>query len=393
MTAEPARLRPVATGDDHPDLVTADAAAARYAAAATPPNTTRTYASAWRQFETWCEATGSTALPATSRTVERFLAARAETGIAASTLAVGVAAIAARHTAAGHPDPTLDSAVRQVMDGVRAAHTAAGRTRRRAPAATTPVLTALVTTAHTSAVTWVQQVAARRDIALLTLAFSIAGRRVEAAGLNTGDLTLTTDGERLLQVRLRGTKTRRTELSYAYVPAGKGAALLCPWCALHRWLILLNTRDDTAAREHARQFRTGRTTINHRLLGMRISTAVQATLAADTSDPHEHRCTDRWPEPADPDGALFRPLGRTGLPQEGRLSDRQIARVIATRGAAAGYPGLKGHSLRAGAGTEAFDRGNPLEDVMALGRWANPATALSYDRNRQRRSARVDLGL
>ncbi|WP_157225127.1 hypothetical protein [Nocardia thailandica] len=65
------------------------------------------------------------------------------------------------------------------------------------------------------------------------------------------------------------------------------------------------------------------------------------------------------------------------------MADRQIARVIATRGAAAGYPGLKGYSLRAGAGTEAFDRGNPLEDVVALGRWANPATALSYDRNRQ----------
>ncbi|MEU2256723.1 hypothetical protein [Nocardia xishanensis] len=52
---------------------------------------------------------------------------------------------------------------------------------------------------------------------------------------------------------------------------------------------------------------------------------------------------------------------------------------------------MRGHSLRAGAATEALDRGVPLEDVMALTRHKNPATTLHYDRYREQRSARVDL--
>ncbi|MET8776968.1 tyrosine-type recombinase/integrase [Nocardia sp. NPDC004654] len=86
-------------------------------------------------------------------------------------------------------------------------------------------------------------------------------------------------------------------------------------------------------------------------------------------------------------------MAKTGLPGEAGLSDRQIARIIQTRGKAAGYPDLRGHSLRAGGATEAFERGADLTDVMALGGWSNPASALRYDRARERRSVRVDLGI
>ncbi|WP_280470742.1 tyrosine-type recombinase/integrase [Nocardia farcinica] len=397
MSADPARLRPVAAASAHPDLQAADAAAARYSAAATPPNTARTYTSAWTRFQNWCAETGLTALPADPRTVERYLALGADRGeVAASTLGVWVAAIAHHHRQAGHPDPTADAAVRAVMQGVRAEHTAAARAAARAPAATRPVLTAMITTAHTGARTWRAQVAARRDIAVLALGFAAARRRSELAGLTVADLSLTrgSDGERLVQVRLRGTKTSRTAFTHLYLPRGRGAdALCCPWCALHRWLVVLAARDRAAAREQRRQRRHGLSVLDQAAGDDAAAIAVQRAVATDTADPHTHRCTDPWPEHPHPETPLFRPLARGGWPRERALTDRQIARIIQSRGAAAGYPDLRGHSLRAGAATEAHARGARLEDIMALGGWANPSTALAYDRDREQRSARVDLGL
>lgn len=82
----------------------------------------------------------------------------------------------------------------------------------------------------------------------------------------------------------------------------------------------------------------------------------------------------------DPGGRRRRPLFRSvnngGIPHPTALSDRSVTRVIDRRSHAAGVGRIRGHSLRAGAVTEAFDRGAPVEDVMALGCWKNPATAL-----------------
>ncbi len=395
MTTEAGPLRSVAVEGDHPDLIAADAAAARYADRAVPANTTRTYASAWRMFESWCEEVGLGALPASPSTVIRHLAHCADReGLAVSTLEVRTAAIADRHRAAKLADPTADASVRATMSGIRAEYADAGREPDRAPAADAAVVTAMVTTAHIRALTWRARVVARRDIALLMTMFAGARRRGDAAGLDIADLAPTTDGEQLLRMRLRGTKSSREEITSLYIarPAD-GPALLCPWCALHRWLVLLEARDTAAAREHRRQRRHGRTTIDPKPVDRAVGLAVQMALAADTADPHTHRCLDTWPALTDPEQPLFRPLTKAGTPQARRLSDRQIARIIAARGEAAGHPGLKGHSLRAGAATEGFDRGARTSDIQQLGGWATPATAQLYDRRRERRSARVDLGL
>ncbi|MFF7944799.1 tyrosine-type recombinase/integrase [Nocardia gamkensis] len=124
-----------------------------------------------------------------------------------------------------------------------------------------------------------------------------------------------------------------------------------------------------------------------------VAIAVGRQLRADTADPHTHRCTGDWPSAADPTAPLLRPVNHGGWPHETALTDKSIAHIIEKRSLAAGVARMRGHSLRAGAITEAFDRGASLEDVMALARHKNPATTLRYDRHREQRSARVDLGL
>ncbi|UGT58804.1 hypothetical protein [Nocardia asteroides] len=387
-------LRALAGGDDHPDLIAADAARTRYAEAAVPEATTRAYTEAWGAFETWCRTVDLDSLPADPVTVERYLAVAAERrDLAASTLAVWVAAIAHHHRAAGHDDPTTEEKVRAVLDGVGVTQTAAGREIDAAPPADHPVVTAMITTAHTTAVTWRQQVAARRDIAVILTGFSMLARRSELAALWTSDLSLTTDGERLLRIRRRGTKAHRGKVTHVYRRAGTGPALSCLWCALHRWLIVLDARDQAAARELRRQHRHQLLVVDQPALKRAISIAVQRALAADEFDAHTHRCAQPWPETSAPEAPLFRPVAKTGLPSADGLSDRQIARIIQARGRAAGYPDLRGHSLRAGGATTAFENGAELTDVMALGGWSTPASALRYDRDRDRRSVRVDLGI
>ncbi|MFD4432727.1 hypothetical protein [Nocardia sp. NPDC058497] len=158
-------------------------------------------------------------------------------------------------------------------------------------------------------------------------------------------------------------------------------ALCCLWCALHRWQVVLAARDAAAVREVRRQRRHGAVAVavDDRAVDRAVSLAVQQLLATDTLDPHTHHCDEPWPEVPDRDTALFRPLAKGGWPLDRAISDRQIARIIAARGRAAGYSGLRGHTLRAGAATEASDRDVRLEVLMALGGWTNPATALSYD--------------
>ncbi|MEU4712007.1 hypothetical protein AB0G00_36850 [Nocardia salmonicida] len=329
-------------------------------------------------------------LPADPVTVERYIALGAvRKDLAASTLAVWIAAIADRHHDVGYPDPTTGEKVREVLAGVRTTQALAGREIDQAPAVDRPVVIAVITTAHTTVVTWPEQVAARRDIAMILTGFSMLGRRSEIAALTASDLSVTTGGgERLLRIRRRGSKANREKITHVFRRAGSGPALYCLWCGLHRWLVVLDARDRAADREVRRQKRHRHTTIDQA-----VSIAVQRALISDDADPHTHRCAQAWPELADPHTPLFRPLAKAGPPLDRAISDRQVARIIKTRGAAAGHPDLRGHSLRAGGATEAFERGALLTDVMALGGWRSAASALRYDRRGEQRSVRVDLGI
>src|SRR5579885_2929271 len=80
-------------------------------------NTVRDYAYDWRRFEKWCQALELTALPAESQTVELYILTRLD-GHKTPSVAREVAAIAAKHRAAGLPCPTL-AETRKLIDTVR----------------------------------------------------------------------------------------------------------------------------------------------------------------------------------------------------------------------------------------------------------------------------------
>jgi integrase len=258
----------------------------------------------------------------------------------------------------------------------------------------------MVTVAHETARTWRDRVAARRDIAVLLLGWATADRRSELAGVLGSDLDLvaTPDGDRLLRIRLRGSKTSRTAAEEQYVARGDTDALLCPWCALQRWLILLDAHDTAAAAERRRQrTRDPDADVDEAAVADAASIAVQKLLRREAgADPHTHRCGGTWPVLRHPDLPVFRSLSRAdgGLPHSpAPITGRSIARIITTRAEKAGCPPLRGHSLRAGRATWMFDTGATVEQVMAVTRHRRTETALAYDRRRQQRSGDAAHGL
>ena len=78
-------------------------------------NTRAMYNSAWRGFETWAQARGDLAMPASPPLVAAYLAWLAEER------RLSVATIRL-HKAAGHPDPTDNEGVSRIMQGIARAH-------------------------------------------------------------------------------------------------------------------------------------------------------------------------------------------------------------------------------------------------------------------------------
>ncbi|MGV9679118.1 hypothetical protein ACWDSJ_27880 [Nocardia sp. NPDC003482] len=379
-----------------------DDAVAEFLAVADGAGTTHAYRAGWRDFVGWCEQHGYAPLPASSQTVARYLAAaarRAHRPLSTSTLAVYRSAIGRAHRDADLPDPTRDTRVTRVLTGIRRRRTAAGEIRDAAPPAELDQLRTMVRLAHESARTWRAQVAARRDIALLLLGWATADRRGELAGLRGADLRPVPhhDGGHRLRIRLRGSKTSPTATEDQYVDRGGPDALYCPWCAVLRWLAVLDAHDTAAAAERGRQRLAGTAEIDEDAVTDAASIAVQRLLRRDADrNPHTHRCAGTWPRLAHPELPVFRSLARSdgGLPRSPEPIDgRSIARIVAARARKAGFGPLRGHSLRAGRATDLFDRGASAEQVMAVTRHRRLETALLYDRRRAQRSGDVPHGL
>jgi hypothetical protein len=83
-------------------------------------DSTRTaYASAWRQWDTWCRGRELVARHAAPEALAAHLAERAEPGICFGTLDGYCAAIGHRHLQEGLSDPTAEVVVRRVRRGLR----------------------------------------------------------------------------------------------------------------------------------------------------------------------------------------------------------------------------------------------------------------------------------
>ena len=299
-------------------------------------NTRAAYAGAWRWFAAYCDAHGSTALPAHPATVAAFLAARAAgtapRPVAApgtrrpapdgprglSALAVAASAIRHEHRRRGLASPTDHPQVRAVLDGL-------ARVRGRAAAAPRePVriedLIALSERhAGDDSPRWL------RDWSILLFGFASALRRSNLAALTFGEVNFDPRG---LAIFVRKSKTDQ-EGTGRWVGVLRRTRL-CPARALEAWLAV--------------------------------------------SPPHT------------PTSPLWRRITRGGRVSEAAVGEPAIESIVKDRMSELGFEAARygAHSLRAGFATAA--KGRSLREVMDQGGWSDPRTALRY----QRRAAIFD---
>ena len=188
-------------------LTTADLVRLRHSLDSSVSDNTRTaYASAWRSFESWAQARGALATPASPPLAAAYLAHLAEERrLSVATIRLHKSALAAVHKAAGHADPTDNEAVRQIMKGIARAH---GKAQRQAKPLTAEALAAVKATAKSrrslggpgnrqesaEKASW----RARVDVALLATLRDGLLRRSEAAALIWGDVEFRDDGAALI---------------------------------------------------------------------------------------------------------------------------------------------------------------------------------------------------
>lgn len=186
-------MRPATDAATLPDAL--DQAAAGFAAASKSAATRRAYAADWRDFLGWCVGHGDATLPASGRTVGRYLSHLAGLGRSVSTIDRRAAAIAAVHRAAGHTAPTALEEVRSILTGIR---NTLGRRPDKKQALTADLVAKVVKRIRG------QDLASHRDRALILLCFGAALRRSELVALDVANLERHRRG---LLVRIGKSKT------------------------------------------------------------------------------------------------------------------------------------------------------------------------------------------
>ena len=280
--------------------------AAEYAAASRSVSTRRTYASVWSNWTRACAERAWPELPARPEHVAIFIAELADAGRKVSTIRQHLTAIASAHRMSGHPSPTQVAAVRMTMDGIE-------RKLGAAPLKKAALTVDLATKALKKIP---DDLAGRRDRALIMVGFAAALRRSEIVGLDVADIRSHPKG---LVVHLRRSKTDQR---------GEGKTKAIP----------------TGRRIH-------------------VAEALDAWLAAAGIK----------------DGPIFRGVhGPLVLPD--RLSTRQVGRIVKARAAAIGLnpKSFGSHSLRSGYITSAADSGATLQTIANHAGHAKVDTTLGY---------------
>jgi len=347
-------------GSQIPEQAMADVLAA--VDASTAVNTKAAYRSDWARFTAWTAERGYPPLPAPPLVVAHYVteAAAEQTGVGKwrytpATLTRWVSSINQFHTAAGLDAPGRAEVVRRALSGVR-------RIRSTPPVRRSPLLLAdirtLLAPMELVAGSWPAGVAARRDMAVLLLGFAGAHRRGELVALTLADVALhKTDG---LHVRVRSSKTdQEARGQVKALPFGRDP-VTCPPCAYVRWRHILHAFD-TAADGTARRA----------VLPVLRRLADGVTTGAAAGDPVAQHCCRgvRFPDPPDPDRALFPAVHKTGVIGDSPMSGDAVAAMIRRRADQAGFTPAQtqlmgGHSLRSGFVTEAFRAGADAHSIM-----------------------------
>lgn len=218
-------------------------AAREYAEAARAPNTIRAYESDVEDFATYCrvELGGASALPAEAETVALYMTDMArERGLKVSTIERRLASLAAWHNREGHPSPTEERLVREVMKGIRRKQ---GSAQKRAAPLTVGVLRRVLSAMRErDPKTGEVRPAVLRDRALLLLGFAGSFRRDELSALKASDLEFF-EGQGLV-VLLRSSKTDASGEGEAVgIPYGSHEDT-CPVTNLERWLAFSDRAGD-----------------------------------------------------------------------------------------------------------------------------------------------------
>jgi integrase len=233
-----------ATGVIAPESVARETAPARLKAldiqveahleASLAASTRAKYQRAWEQFTSWCAVLDLTALPATPRTLTRYVSDLAETThlvkgkpvlLTPSWIQLQLAAITLAHEASGiRPAPTQELEVRLVMRGIRRKLGVAPRTEA-APLSVAQLREMVAATPEDS----LRDV---RDRCVILLGFAGALRRAEIASLDCSDAR-EVDGGLLLRIRRSKTDPEAAGQEIG-IPKGSHQET-DPVIALQRW--------------------------------------------------------------------------------------------------------------------------------------------------------------
>jgi len=192
--------------------------AQRFLASARALNTRRAREADWAVFSAWCAARGRLALPAAADTIFSFLTEQAAAlAKRPATLHRYLASISTAHEGAGHPNPTRDARVTELVAGIR--RELGARQRKAAP-----LTLDLLEQVH-------PHCADPRAWAVLCFGQAMAARRSELCSLDLEDVAI---DERGAAVTIRRSKTDQE--SEGRVVGIRRRAQLCPVAALERHL-------------------------------------------------------------------------------------------------------------------------------------------------------------
>lgn len=222
---------PADPGDLPAGLTVEEAIRIADAITAVHAESTRTmYDWAWSQWERWCAARGSVALPAEPALICAYLTERAADGLSVGSIDLTCGAIAFQHRRRGLDDPILTEGVRQVRRGLRRIIGTAPRRQAR-PLTTDDIRRIVEHIDRTTAL-------GTRDAALILLGFASAMRRSELAALTLADVEVRPGG---VMLTIRRSKTDQYAESQVVAVAHGEHAATDPIAALDAWLTVRGT--------------------------------------------------------------------------------------------------------------------------------------------------------
>jgi integrase len=319
-TAGPIVVRPSAAapaGYTDADFTISAAAADRLINAAAE-NTKAAHAWDWAAFTEWCAREGRVPLPATAQTLLDYVTHLIGHPYAPASIDRAMGSIRAIHAERGYEDQPSVRPARRILRAYRRQWSDDGNRVRKATPVKVDSLRAMVDTCDPSTP------AGTRDRCVLLLGFGLMSRRSELAGLDIADIAEAPEG---LDVLIRRSKTDQ-EARGRIVPVLAGQhPETCPVRATEAWVRLLAERGIT---------------------------------------------TGALLRPIDRHGRIGTELGAAGHARA-RLTGRAVAEIVRRHAVMAALPdpsGYRGHSLRAGGASSAYEAGAPVAGIAGHGGWA-----------------------